>query len=142
MKALRWRLFFLTSLVLGALYAVIPTCIYFASPRSVRENASAMEARIPSWLSRKHIQLGLDLQGGVQLVLGVATQEALSNKLGSLAVQLQRSLQERGVELLSSYVNKEENRLILELEDGDDARELEAWMLKEYPQLRFVAQLD
>ena len=73
-----------------ALYYISPTLIYFSLPKADRNDEKVLEAAIPSWLPKKHIKLGLDLQGGVQLVLGVDIDGAVDNKMARLATEVSR----------------------------------------------------
>ncbi|MEI6806805.1 MAG: hypothetical protein WCK49_09925, partial [Myxococcaceae bacterium] len=69
------RLFF-SGLLLGfAIYLLIPTVIYFnlneSQLREVRRDKHAFAKMLPSWSIDSHIIPGLDLQGGIHMVLGV-----------------------------------------------------------------------
>ena len=46
---------------------------------SIRSSRSATSCRRPAWLKAKQLKLGLDLKGGVHLVLRVQTDEALQD---------------------------------------------------------------
>ena len=59
--------------------------------------ASHYGVRSPSWLMAKELKLGLDLKGGVHLVLRVRTDEALRSETESAVARLLESLQERRI---------------------------------------------
>ena len=71
MKSLRWRLLFIAALAVFSIYILIPTGIYMSQPADLRNDQEHMKKIMPRWLPSGHLNLGLDLQGGVQLVLGV-----------------------------------------------------------------------
>ncbi|MCX6124552.1 MAG: hypothetical protein NTV34_07350 [Proteobacteria bacterium] len=47
-----------------------------------------MKTKIPSFLPNGHLNLGLDLQGGVQLVLGVNLSQAVENRLARIGTDI------------------------------------------------------
>lgn len=120
MKSLRWKIVFLSVLSLFAIRAIAPTLIYFAQPTEIRIDNEKFESLIPDYLPKKHVKLGLDLQGGVQLVLGVDTDNAIQNKLSSMAVEVQRWAddEEKGVE--TAYAAKDSQELTVKLKEGAD----------------------
>jgi len=82
------RLGLVLAVVLGALYLLIPTFVYFSLPQDVRNDPGALEAALPSWAPKKRINLGLDLQGGVHLVLGVDLDKAEQDRITRRADEL------------------------------------------------------
>src|SRR4051794_20515139 len=69
------------ALVFGGVYPRTPARAYFSVPRDVRSDRDAFEGAVPSWAPKKRINLGLDLQGGVHLVLGVDLDKAIKDKV-------------------------------------------------------------
>ena len=49
---------------------------------------------LPAWLSAKQLKLGLDLKGGVHLVLRVQTEQALQAATTTTAEQIREELQD------------------------------------------------
>jgi protein-export membrane protein SecD/preprotein translocase SecF subunit len=117
MSALKRQIIFVIGLILLAAYYVSPTIIYFALPKEIRNDQVELEKRIPDWLPQKHIKLGLDLQGGVQLVLGVDTAAAVRNKLGRIGTEITRWSSEGKHGVKTAYVLKNEPILRVEFED-------------------------
>lgn len=120
MNQLRWRLIIIAVITLWAAYSVAPSVIYFASSKEVRNNEEELAKRIPSWLPKKHVSLGLDLQGGVQLVLGVNTDNAVDNKLGRLGTEAQRWSDDNTLGIAKAYVLEGKQTLRIELKEGTD----------------------
>src|SRR5512138_1389321 len=59
---------------------------------------------IPGWLAAKQLKLGLDLKGGVHLVLRVQTDDALSIHTTTTSEQLREALKTAGVNASSIRV--------------------------------------
>jgi preprotein translocase subunit SecD len=102
-KNLKWKL-----IVILAFMAV---CVYFfASPK---------ETGAP-WLSR--LNLGLDLKGGIHLVLKVVTDDALNQELRQDAEKISQELRTKNIPFVSS---KKGNGYTAEVIGVDSARESE-----------------
>src|SRR5215204_5802339 len=86
MSNLRWKI--ITILVVFAVFFGIGVYPILAS----RYNLPA-----PQWLRDKQLQLGLDLKGGVQLVMRVETDDALRVKTEQDSGRLQEEMKRRGV---------------------------------------------
>ena len=59
--------------------------------------ASRYSLPVPGWLQSRQLQLGLDLKGGVHLVLKVHTEEAIRTFTTTTSEQLRESLRAAGV---------------------------------------------
>lgn len=130
--ALKGKLLFITCLALLGMYAVSPSIIYFSLPKEIRNDDQEYQRRVPEWLPRKHVKLGLDLQGGVQLVLGVTTEEAVDSKIARLATEVTRWAEDNELKIESAYSIKGQQRLRIDWQ-GEQPDELSAKFRKEYP---------
>ena len=135
MRPLRWRAIFLTVLTLLSIYAIAPTIIYFLQPVHVRNDQVAFEKKLPSWLPHSHVKLGLDLQGGVQLVLGVSTEGAIENRLGRAAVEISRWSKDNNLGVDTAYVGKEKSAVVVKLKETQDEGAFYEALHKEFPYL-------
>ncbi len=137
MNSIRSRIIFIGVITLLACYLVAPSIIYFSLPKKVRNDAQAFEGKTPSWLPQKHIKLGLDLQGGVQLVLGVDTNIAVDNKLGRIGTEMTRWANTEGSQkkVTTAFPLKGEQKLRVELTPETDKGAFVVAALKEYPGL-------
>jgi SecD/SecF fusion protein len=124
------------STVFGA-YFVAPSIIFFSLPKSDRTDPAKVEAAIPNWLPKQHVKLGLDIQGGVQLVLGVNTDEAIEGSLGRLGVEIARWADDGGVAVKSAYVVKGKRVLRVEANDEENLDKIRETIAAEYPQLEY-----
>jgi preprotein translocase subunit SecD len=86
---------------LGA-YILVPSVSYFrltdAEVAEVRENPAAFDKHVPSWAPRTHLVPGLDLQGGVQLVLGVDLDKAISDRARRTSQRMHDELDSKKVD--------------------------------------------
>ena len=83
-----WYLKFLLTLVLlgGALYLLYPSYFYYAkATEEQRADADKFCKAMPKGMHCKKFNLGLDLQGGVHLVMGVEVEKAVQQKADRLA---------------------------------------------------------
>lgn len=113
------RLGLVLAVVLGALYLLIPTFVYFSLPQDVRNDPGALEAAVPSWAPKKRINLGLDLQGGVHLVLGVDLDKAEHDRIARRADELRNWATEQ--KLAFQSIRPEQNALEVQVTFANDA---------------------
>ena len=134
MKPVRWRLTFVIILTLLAIYGITPTLIYFSQPSESRNDPEEFLKKVPGWLPQSHAKLGLDLQGGVQLVLGVQTEGAIESRLNRTGVEVRRWANDMGISVDKSYVTQQ-NRLAIILAKEDDSEAFRQAFRKEHPHL-------
>lgn len=85
-------------------------------------------------LSEK-IKLGLDLQGGMHVVLAVDTEKAVEAKVESLTLQIRKDLNSEKADV--TYVQKEgDNRIKIGLGDNADRQKILKSIDKNYPALK------
>jgi protein-export membrane protein SecD len=95
------RLIVVVGLLGLAAYVMTPSVIYFGlSPdetREVQKDTAAFKKFLPSWAPESHIVPGLDLQGGVHMVLGVDLDKAVSDRARRVSNRLRTDLEEKKV---------------------------------------------
>lgn len=96
-----WRLLLVLGLMALAVYYSIPSGIYFFSDPDVRRDKVKLAEAIPDWLPKHRFNLGIDLQGGLHLVMGVDTDKAVQDRADRVADEIVESMQEKGVQLES-----------------------------------------
>src|SRR2546423_11944563 len=79
-RAWYWKAGFIAAVTLLAIWALVPSVTYFRMPATERNEASAFDKARPRWAPAKHLNLGLDLQGGIHLVMGVEVDRAVREK--------------------------------------------------------------
>lgn len=101
-KSLKWRL--------AVVLAVLALSVAYTLP--------TFTDKLPSWWPDKKVSLGLDLMGGIHLVMGVDLEVVVENAVGRTADELRRSLAEEKISAVR--VAKGEGRQI-EAEFADEA---------------------
>ena len=81
----RWQLF----AILGVFVAALAFCVPNMVPKEQR-------ASLPGWAPKTFINLGLDLQGGSYLLLGVDTSKVINDRLNNTRQEALRSLRPTG----------------------------------------------
>lgn len=86
---------FIALIALGAAYLLVPSYYYFKLPAEERNEKEKLEAALPSWAPSKKLNLGLDLQGGVHLVMAVDVDAALAAKASNRAAEMKDYLERK-----------------------------------------------
>jgi len=93
----KWKGALIALITLGALYVLVPSYYYFGLPAAERNDASALAKVLPGWAPKKKVNLGLDLQGGIHLVMEVDVDAALAAKAANRAIELKDYLERKEV---------------------------------------------
>ena len=103
MQTTTWpvRLLFTLGIMLLGAYLITPTVIYFnldeAELAEVKNDKNAFKKHLPAWAPESHIVPGLDLQGGVHMVLGVDLDKAISDKARRIATRMRDELEDKKI---------------------------------------------
>ncbi len=95
----------------------------------------------PGWWPHKQINLGLDLQGGMHLVLEVKTEKAVENTTERMRSELRTALREakirqRGIDVTGL------SRLAVYLMDADDVKQFETLVNSDFSDLDILSRTD
>jgi preprotein translocase subunit SecD len=105
------RLLFTIGTVLLAGYLLTPTIIYFSlsdeQHADVQKDKAAFKKHLPSWAPENHVVPGLDLQGGVHMVLGVDLDKAISDKARRIATRMRDELADKKVDAIVDHLADE-----------------------------------
>ncbi len=93
-----WRVGTIVAVTLLAVYYLVPSWFYFRLPPDQR-TTDAYEQSVPRWApdAKKHLNLGLDLQGGIHLALGVDVDRAVQAKVARRADEIAEFLRSKEV---------------------------------------------
>src|SRR5512136_335132 len=107
-----WRLALVVGVALWSVWQLVPTYYYFHLPPEER-NGPKYEASVPGWApdARKHLNLGLDLQGGILLAMGVDVDRAVKAKVDRRADEIADFLKEKGVPVTASVPSADGNKV-------------------------------
>jgi len=133
----KWNLFFVFSVCLLGLYYFIPN---FYGKSEV--------TALPSFLSKKQVNLGLDLQGGSHLLLEVETKTVLKEESENLVDEIRSFLRKSKIKYtnLGSKV-KGAVVTIKDKETGQDTivpltTKNKIWLTKNYPEVNLAVDQD
>ncbi|HVO19583.1 MAG TPA: protein translocase subunit SecD [Anaeromyxobacter sp.] len=98
-----WRAGLIIAVALVSLYELVPSWFYFRLPPGVR-NSEVYEKAVPRWAPApgSHLNLGLDLQGGILLDMGVDVDRAVKAKVTRRADAVAEYLKDKSVEFESA----------------------------------------
>ncbi len=114
------RLFLVLGLMVLALYYAAPSIIYFNAEPDVRRTKKQIDKLIPESLPKKRFSLGIDLQGGLHLVMGVDTDKAVQDRADRVAVELMDAMKEKDKKLKRAFRPGDVPELTLEMNSADD----------------------
>lgn len=96
------RLVLVLVLLAGAVYYSAPSLIYFSADAETRKSNKKIDAITPSWLPETRFNFGIDLQGGLHLVMGVDSEKAVQDTADRVASDVFASMEEKGKALLKA----------------------------------------
>ena len=98
-----WRVGLVVAVALFSIWQLVPSWYYFKLPPDQRLS-EAYEASVPGWApkSKSHLNLGLDLQGGIHLAMGVDVDRAVKAKIARRADELSEHLKTKGLAFTSA----------------------------------------
>ncbi|MHB8765736.1 MAG: protein translocase subunit SecD [Deferrisomatales bacterium] len=121
MSSLKWRAVLIAAVTgLGSLF-LLPSLL-------------GPEARLPGFLPQERLHLGLDLQGGMHLVLEVQTDKAVENTVERLAGELRETFREKRVRARGVEVRGAELRIVAR--DEESATEVADLVKADFPGLK------
>ncbi len=97
-RSWHWRVGLIVAVALFSLWELVPSWFYFRLPPDER-SGERYERSVPRWApdSSRHLNLGLDLQGGILLSMGVDVDRAVKAKVARRADEVGEHLKEKGV---------------------------------------------
>ncbi|GAW66082.1 preprotein translocase subunit SecD [Geoanaerobacter pelophilus] len=129
MKGYTWRISLIFLFIIASFVYLTPTLV----------------DTLPSWwsglLPKDKIHLGLDLQGGTHLVMGVETEKAVEGSLDLVATDLEDSLTQQNLRY-KSIARVGNDKVQLVLYDRGSADAAQALVKKKYPDMQIQPATD
>src|SRR5512144_1236265 len=124
------RVALIAGVLVFSLYELVPSWFYFRLAPDKR-NGPEYEESVPGWApsSRKHLNLGLDLQGGIHLAMGVDVDRAVKAKVARRADEIGDFLREKKVPVDASAPSADGTRVEVKT---SDPRKVESIVLDQY----------
>jgi preprotein translocase subunit SecD len=93
-----WRVALVVGVAVIALWQLVPSWFYFKLPPDLR-TTEAYDQSVPRWApaAKNHLNLGLDLQGGIHLAMGVDVDRAVKAKVARRADEIADFLKNKDV---------------------------------------------
>ena len=115
-----WRVALIVGVAIFSLWQLVPSWFYFKLPPDQR-NSDAYDKSVPRWApaARHHLNLGLDLQGGIHLAMGVDVDRAVKAKVARRADEIADYLRSKDVPITEARTVDGGRRIEVK---GDDAR--------------------
>src|SRR5512137_2029093 len=120
-----WRLGLVLAVLFWSIWQLVPTWAYFRLPPEER-NGPAYEQSVPKWApdAKKHLNLGLDLQGGILLAMGVDVDRAVKAKVVRRADEVADFLKGKNVPVTSAGPSADGNRVEVRTTDTKQAEQV------------------
>jgi preprotein translocase subunit SecD len=119
-NSLKFRSGVVVVCLLLAIFAIAPTL---------------MRSSLPQWWTNTFgtIQLGLDLQGGMYLVLGVETEKAVESRVDTIIDQVEIDLLDK--DIVFKRIERQGDRLAVLVYDDEEGGKVDALMADQFPDL-------
>lgn len=122
----RWRWFIIAFIFFGSLIYVLPTFVKVG----------------PDWIfTKQKINYGLDIQGGLQLVMGVDVKNVIAERIKRTSFSLKKDFEDRGLKVEQPKVG-DDNLIQLAAASPADAEKVEKFLEKDYGTLLQVIKRD
>ncbi|MBJ6763970.1 protein translocase subunit SecD [Myxococcaceae bacterium JPH2] len=111
-----WKFSFIVAVTLGTIWFLVPT--YYSLvvlDRSERNNIAVLEQRLPKWAppAKYRLNLGLDLQGGIHMVMRVDTKTALQKRTERRGQQIANFVNDKKLATVTADTDPERLQLTL-----------------------------
>ncbi|ABF91859.1 protein-export membrane protein SecD [Myxococcus xanthus DK 1622] len=115
-----WKFGLIVAVTLGCIWFLIPT--YYSLvvlDREQRNNLAVLEERMPAWAppAKYRLNLGLDLQGGIHMVMRVDTKTALQKRTERRAQQIVNYVNDKKLGEVSADTDPEKLEVTLTAKD-------------------------
>lgn len=130
MKGLTWRVLVIFGTVLFSVYLLIPTYVKFKTGKSIPRIAKPGDPWYYNVLPSETLKLGLDLSGGLHLVLGIDFEEVHRDAVAKMKNQL-KELSEREKVEGATFETTNDNKIVVKYPNDDTWKKVERVMAKE-----------
>ncbi len=116
-SGLKFRVWFCGILTAATFYFLMPTAYNILNPEATK---------LPGWMLDTAMRLGLDLKGGVHMVLGVDLDKVALDQLGAYGRNLEKMANEKKIEVESINLNEKTAELEVKLKNPADSEKFKA----------------
>lgn len=126
-KTLRWKIIFLAFITIFSVVSIVPS----------------FNKNVPGWwkkyLAPTGLKLGLDLQGGMHLILKVDLEQAIANSLDFAAQDLKEALQEKHISVVKTK-SPAKDKVIFTVPNKGALETIKQTIKDEFPNLNIVVK--
>jgi preprotein translocase subunit SecD len=134
-KSVKWKF--------GLSIAVLVVSVYLILPTLWNLNNPDKDGQLPSWLPKAAMRLGLDLQGGIHMVMGVDLDGVVNSELLNYGRSVERELGKQGVQGIKLSPVKDRFELEIAAANPGDLAKLDAYLSTNYKSvLEIVGSAD
>ncbi len=133
----------LSLFTLLSVWLLYPTYLFYwkATPEERADNKVFCTA-VPKWSHCRKVTLGLDLQGGLHLVMGVVVEKAVSDRAERLNDVLSERLKEKNIEIEKVKHVDETPRIEVTLKDAADEDKLKRYLREDFQVLELAERRE
>ncbi|MCE9672789.1 protein translocase subunit SecD [Myxococcus stipitatus] len=138
-----WKFGMIVAVTLGTLWFLIPT--YYSlvvMDRDQRNNLALLQERLPKWApsAKYRLNLGLDLQGGIHMVMRVDTKTALQKRTERRGQQIATYVADKKLGEVTADTDPEKLQLTLTAKDPATMDAIEKDVLAMYGDFKLVSR--
>ncbi len=134
MKGLKTRIIVLFFTILFSFYLLIPSLIKFSTGKSVPKAPKADDPWYYSYIPSETLKLGLDLKGGLHLVMGIDFNEVNRDAVTKLKNQLKELAEREKIEG-ATYETTADNKVVVKYSSDETWKKIEKVIGTELSQL-------
>lgn len=138
-----WRLAMVIGVALISIWFLVPTYYSFVVlPKADRNNVELLAKKLPRWAppAKYRLNLGLDLQGGIHMVMRVDTKTALQKRVERRGDSIVGYLREKGFGEVTSVADPERLQLTLTAKDAAAMDKIQPEVVKDYQDFNVVSR--
>lgn len=137
------RLFMVLGFVALAGYFLYPSYYYFyEATDEQRDSHEKFCEAMPEWMTCSKFSLGLDLQGGIHLVMGVGVERVVEQRLDRLSDALKEGMQSEGIKFTKVVRPRGLLEIQVGFEPGQDRSQFDTYLRTDFWQLEAVTRED
>ena len=143
-----WRVGLVIGLLALAAYYLYPSYRYFTLPADqvveAKKSKANFQKLLPKWVRATHIVPGLDLQGGVHLVLGVDLKKAVASKASRLADRIYDDIKDKKIPVtdVGRIEEGDKDKIRIAFKDSAGRKKFEDELFKNYYETEVVERHD
>ncbi len=135
------RLILVVSVIGAAAYMLYPSVEYYGrATQEQKDDRDVFCKSLPVWSHCKIFNLGLDLQGGVHLVMSVRVEKAIEQRLDRVADALREGLKKDSIAFTKLDRPRDQSELVLELAPDANVESARTLLARDFTVLNIASR--